>query len=114
MLLYLSKNNSKLTDKYLGTSSLCFVKSSCAHWSALRGTQRRFAKQQAYPERGERIRRHLKGALVDPVEEVPKHPIAALLPIFADCSHSPCTRALRITVVIEDDGRSILIFQHLS
>lgn len=66
-----------------------------------------------YPERGERIRAHLKRALVDPVKEVPEHAPPALWAVRVDIPDAPGARPLLVPVIVQDDRRGRLSLQHL-
>lgn len=54
----------------------------------------------SYPESGEGISRHLKGALVDPIEESPKYASAALGSLTVDGVEALGTRTWLVSVVV--------------
>lgn len=103
---------SKLTARYRGTISLCFVKSSCDavsdvlyYWSR---------NKMTHPEGREGIRSDLKGTLVNPVKEPPEDAIARLWPVLVNTHQTPRARALLFTVIVEDDCRRRFMLQDLA
>lgn len=68
----------------------------------------------SHPKGRESVRSNLERALVDPVEELPKHASAALRSVAVNGIEALTARSRFIAVVIEDNGRRRLVLDELS